>query len=203
MDLAKDRTAAQTLAVFSLCYAVFVFGGFLNAAGDLWPALLSGINELSALLKILFGSAVNLAITVGGLLVHLGIWSLVLAAMTACSFVWLAGLLSGTATSSLDRHSRPDLHLIATLWPTAWRSGLVSLGAFLVLSANAALRHAFLGLKSTASYGLSLNVITILAATSSTFVQMKLPFVNQLRAFNRTNDIVELWIQRTRISIVV
>jgi hypothetical protein len=34
-------------------------------------------------------------------------------------------------------------------------------------------------------------------------VQIKLPFVNQLRAVNRTNDIVDLWIQRIRISIVV
>lgn len=189
-----------------LCYAVFVFGGFLNATGDLWPALLSGINGVRAAQKILFGSAlINLAIIVGGLLVHLGIWSLVLATMGAGMFIRLAGRLVflETATSSLDRHSRPDLHLIATLWPTAWRSGLVSLGAFLVLSANTLICSAFLGLKSTASYGLSLNVITLLAAASSTFVQMKLPFVNQLRAINRTNDIVELWIQRTRLSIVV
>ena len=140
-----------------LCYAVFVFGGFLNATGDLWPALLSGINGVRAAQKILVGSAfINLVVIVGGLLANLGIWSLVFATMGAGLFIRLAGRLAffETATSNLDRYSRPNLHLIATLWPTAWRTGLVSLGAFLILSANTLICSAFLGLKSTASYGL-------------------------------------------------
>src|SRR5262249_57089356 len=95
-----------------------------------------------------------------------------------------------------------DFGLIGTLWPTAWRSGLVSLGGFLVVSANTLICSAFLDLKRTASYGLSLSIIAILTYASSTFIQIKLPLINQLRATNRTNDIIELWIQRTRVSIV-
>jgi O-antigen/teichoic acid export membrane protein len=187
------------------CYAVFVFGGFLNATGDLWPALLSVINGVRAAQKILVGSAfINLVTIVGGLLAHLGIWSLVIATVGAGAFIRWAGRAAffQLATAKLNRQSRPDFHLIGTLWPTAWRSGLVSLGGFLVISANTLICSAFLDLKRTASYGLSLSLIAILTYASSSFIQIKLPLINQLRATNQTSEIVELWIQRTRISIV-
>lgn len=188
------------------CYAVFVFGGFLNATGDLWPALLSGINGVRAAQKILVGSAfINFVATVGGLLAHFGIWSLVIATVGAGAFIRWAGRAAffQLATAKLDRQSPPNFQLIGTLWPTAWRSGLVSLGGFLVISANTLICSAFLDLKQTASYGLSLSLIAILAYASSTFIQIKMPLVNQLRASHQTNQIIELWIQRTRISIVV
>ena len=188
-----------------LCYAVFVFGGFLNATGDLWPALLSGINGVRAAQKILVGSTfISFVTTAGGLLAHFGIWSLVFATVGAGAFIRWAGRASffELATNRLNRHARPQLHLIAKLWPTAWRSGLVSLGAFLVLSANTLICSALLNLKVTASYGLSLSLIAMLAYASSTFIQIKLPLINQLRAVDQIHDIVELWIQRTRVSIV-
>ena len=187
------------------CYAVFVFGGFLNATGDLWPALLSGINGVRVAQKILVGSAfINLVIIVGGLLAHFGIWSLVIATVGAGAFIRWAGRASFFRLAALksSRQSPPNFDLIATLWPTAWRSGLVSLGGFLVISANTLICSAFLDLKRTASYGLSLSLIAILTSASSTFVQIKLPLINQLRALNRNTEIVELWIQRIRVSIV-
>lgn len=188
------------------CYAVFVFGGFLNATGDLWPALLAGINGVRVAQKILVGSAfINLVTILAGLLAHFGIWSLVIATVGAGAFIRWAGRAAffNLASAKLDRQSKPDFHLIGTLWPTAWRSGLVSLGGFLVISANTLICSAFLDLKQTASYGLTLSLIAILTYASSTFTQIKLPLINQLRASNQINPIVELWIQRTRIAIVV
>ncbi len=62
-----------------LCYAVFVAGGFLNATGDLWPALLSGINGVQTAQRLVFGSTlINFGITGIALISHWGIWSLVL-----------------------------------------------------------------------------------------------------------------------------
>jgi O-antigen/teichoic acid export membrane protein len=187
------------------CYAVFVVGGFLNATGDLWPALLSGINGVQSAQKILVGSAcMNFVTTVGGLLAHCGIWSLVIATVAAGAFIRFAGRAAffRLAALKIDRQSRLNFDLIGTLWPTAWRSGLVSLGGFLVISANTLICSAFLDLRRTASYGLSLSIIAILTYASSTFIQIKLPLINQLRATNRATEIIELWIQRTRVSIV-
>ncbi len=42
----------------------------------------------------------------------------------------------------------------------------------------------------------------MLTFASSTFTQIKLPIVNQLRTTGDLDQIVELWIQRTRMSVV-
>jgi O-antigen/teichoic acid export membrane protein len=188
------------------CYTVYVLGGFLNATGDLWPALLSGINGVRTAQKILLGSSlISFVVTLGGLLAHFGIWALVLGTVGAGAFMRWVGRSSfiHLVGSSFNRHARPQLQLIAKLWPTAWRSGLMSLGAFFVISANTLICSAFLNLKITASYGLTLSLLAMLTYACSMFTQIKIPLINQFRASARTNDIVELWIQRTRISIVL
>jgi O-antigen/teichoic acid export membrane protein len=189
-----------------LCYAVFVFGGFLNATGDLWPALLSGINGVRIAQKILFGaSCINLLLTAAGLLGNLGIWALVLGTIGSGLFIRWGGRISffRLLGPRFDPQTRPQFELITKLWPIAWRSGLVSLGAFLVLSANTLICSAFLNLRTTASYGLSLSLIAMLTYAGSLFTQIKLPIVNQLRAAGEVDKIVELWIQRTRVSVAL
>lgn len=189
-----------------LSYVVFVFGGFLNATGDLWPALLSGINGVRIAQKILLGSTlINFLVTAGGLFAHFGIWALVFGTVGGGCFIRWSGraFFVHLAGTQLNPRAPVQFKLIASLWPMAWRSGLVSLGAFLVLSANTLICSAFLDLKLTASYGLSLSLIGMLTYASSIFTQIKLPIVNQLRAIGQTQEIVELWIQRTRISIAI
>jgi O-antigen/teichoic acid export membrane protein len=185
-------------------YAVFVFGGFLNATGDLWPALLQGVNGVLSAQKILFGSAlVSLLIMGAGLLANWGIWALVLGTLGSGLFIRWNGRFSffRLAGGKLRGRAPPHFDLIAKMWPTAWRSGLVTVGRFLVLSANTLICSAFLDLKVTASYGLSLSLITMLTFGSSMFTQMKLPIVNHLRTVGRLDEIIELWIQRTRFSL--
>jgi O-antigen/teichoic acid export membrane protein len=187
------------------CYALFVFGGFLNATGDLWPALLSGINAVQSAQKILLGSTfINVLITVAGLLAGCGIWALVLGTIAGGFFLRRAGRFSFLlrAGSRLKARSAPKLELIGTLWPTAWRSGLVSLGAFLVLSANTLICSSFLGLSATASFGLSITLIAMLATASSAFTAIKLPLANQFRAVGNLDEITDIWIRRTRISVI-
>ncbi len=188
-----------------LSYVVFTLGGFLNATGDLWPALLCGINGVRQAQKILLGAAlINLIVTGVGLLAHLGIWALVIGTVASGFFIRWCGRLAffDMAGKGVYQRARPDFDLISRLWPTAWRSGLVSLGGFLVLSANILVCSAFLNLRLTALYGLSLGLITMLASASSTFTQIKLPLVNQLRAAGQTARIIDLWIQRTRLTII-
>ena len=190
--------------ILRLSYVVFVFGGFLNATGDLWPALLSGINGVRIAQKILLGSTlISSVITAGALFARFGIWALVFGTVGGGCFIRWSGraFFLHLAGTQLNPRTPVKFDLIASLWPMAWRSGLVSLGAFLVLSANTLICSGFLDLKLTASYGLSLSLIGMLSYASSTFTQIKLPIVNQLRTIGQTQEIVELWIQRTRISI--
>jgi O-antigen/teichoic acid export membrane protein len=188
------------------CYAVFVFAGFLNATGDLWPAFLSGINAVRPAQKILLGSGLlNLFVVTAGLLANLKIWALVLGVLCSGVFIRWSGrkLFLDLAGNQLERRLRPRWQLIKTLWPTAWRSGLVSLGGYLVLSANTLICSGFLNLRITASYGVSLTLIGLLNSVSATFTNIKAPLANQLRATGETDKIASLWIQRTRISMLI
>jgi O-antigen/teichoic acid export membrane protein len=187
-----------------LCYAVFVLGGFLNATGDLWPALLSGINGVRIAQKILLGAAsISLVVSLGGLFANFGIWALVLGTVGAGAFTRWGGrsFFIRLAGPNFDSRVHPKFDLIARLWPTAWRSGLMTLGEFFVISANTLICSAFLNLEITASYGLSLSILAMLTYSSYMFTNIKVPLINQFRASARTNDIVELWIQRTRVSM--
>ena len=85
----------------------------------------------------------------------------------------------------------------------AWRTGLVSTGTFLVLSANTLICSAYLSLQTTASYGLTVNIVGMLTYVSMIIVQIKLPLANQLRVSGDSWQIAELWIDRTRLAILV
>ena len=199
----KTQTFADA-STLRLCYAFFVVGGFLNITGDLWPALLSGINGVQSAQKILCGSAmINFLFTTIGLIAGLDIWALALGVIASGFFLRQAGRVSfiRLVGSSLTLGAPIKFELISSLWPIAWRTGLVSLGAFLVLSANTLICSYFLDLKVTASYGLSLTILTMLSAASSTFTQVKLPTANQLRPEGRLSEIADIWIQRTRMSV--
>lgn len=185
------------------CYAVFVIGAFLNATGDLWPALLAGINGVLRAQQLLLGSAlINAVAVVVGLLSHWGLWALVIGSLSSGCFLRVAGRLSFLRMLGSQYRIAPvRLQLIHQLWPMAWRSGLVSLGGYLVLSANTLICSAFLGLAVTASYGLTMNILKILASATSIFTQVKFPLVNQLRIRQQVAAIVDLWIRRTRLSV--
>ncbi len=186
------------------CYAVFVIGAFLNATGDLWPALLSGINGVRRAQQLLLGSVlINATAVIVGLSNHFGLWALVAGSLGSGLFLRIAGRFSFLQMlGSQYQKAAVRLQLIQRLWPTAWRSGLVSLGGYLVLSFNTLICSAFLSLEITGSYGLSMNILAILASAAALCTQIKMPLVNQLRVRHHIDQIVKLWIGRTRLSIV-
>ncbi len=187
-------------------YAVFSCGVILNAMGDLWPALLAGINAVRESEKLLFGSIlINYSIVAIGILSGLGLWALVLGTLCSGLFLRISGryTLLRILGARFDRTQRATLALVKTLWPMAWRTGTVTVGTFLVLSANTLICSAFLSLETTASYGLTLNLINIITYVSIIITQIKVPLVNQLRLRGENSRIIDLWIERTRLSVFV
>jgi len=68
-----------------------------------------------------------------------------------------------------------------TLWLSAWKLGVTSLGSFLILRANMFIASSFFGLKVAASYGLTVQVITILSSVSAMIFSLNLPKLNALQ----------------------
>jgi O-antigen/teichoic acid export membrane protein len=92
--------------------------------------------------------------------------------------------------------------LLKTMWPNAWRIAMVSTGAFLILQSSTLICSGFLDLKTTASYGLTMQVVTMVYSLSTIWVVVKFPLINQWRAQHRSQEISALFISRLRLSLI-
>jgi O-antigen/teichoic acid export membrane protein len=199
----KDMASANTLR---LAWLVYAFGCCLNFITGRWPALLSGIGAMreAQFVGILSLIAYYL-LAVGGLLAGLGIWALVLGflgmgfvmrSLGRRFFEELANLPQGLPSAHFHRE------IFQAIWPNAWRTGLVSLGAFLIVQSNTLVCSAFLGLKATASYGISFQLVAMLFGLCNVWISVKMPLISQLRVQGRNDEIVNLFVRRMRLTIL-
>ena len=87
-----------------------------------------------------------------------------------------------------------------TLWLSAWKLGVTSLGAFLILRANMFIASSLLGLKVAASYGLTIQIIGILSGVSSMLFTLNIPKLNSLQGSGNEREIKPLLIKSLLIS---
>jgi O-antigen/teichoic acid export membrane protein len=196
----------DTAETLRLAWLVYAAGCCLNFVIGRWPALLTGVGAVreaqqAAILSQLF----YYVIVIAGLLAGLGIWALVLG-LVGMGFVarhWgkkffkkkvhLPGGLPGM------RFHREMFHAV---WPNAWRTGMVGIGAFLSLQANTLICSAMLSLKITAAYGLGFQLVNILFGLCGVWVAVKLPLINTLRVQGRNEEIASLFARRMRLTLL-
>lgn len=186
---------------------VFSFGTAINVIGMFWPSVLVGVNGVRSAQQLFTASILaNYAVLIGGLMLRWGIWAMVAAQIVQglvqriggkICFGRIAGNDFSHATASADPQ------LLRVLWPMAWRNGTLALGTFFIQSANTLICSSKLGLDVTASYGLTLQVINLTTTVSITWVIIKIPLINQMRASGDLAPITTLFITRLRIAVLV
>lgn len=198
--MAIDNSLTLRLAWF-----MYVVSLGINMTGTLWPAALVGINGVRSSQKIfLCALLLNYGTTIVALLSNFGLWSVVLGSFAQAFTIQQAGrwrfmLLIGKNLS--ESPAQVDFNLIKVLWPQSWRTAVVSLGTFLILQSNTLVCSTFLGLDTTASYGLSLQLITALSGISAIWVTVKIPLFNQMRAAGKIESLTKILINRIRLSL--
>jgi O-antigen/teichoic acid export membrane protein len=150
------------------------FNAFLISRGDITQH-----NKVVALTRLAFVLVGALGILFGFKLLGLGIASVLsalLGRLLARHYVH-QGLFP--RPSSIHRSwGNPALQ---HLWPNALKMGLVQLGAFLIVRVNVLIASSFLGLSLVASYGITVQLILVLAGLSSMLVNLQLPQMNALQ----------------------
>lgn len=190
---------AQSIRLAFLVYAAGVSLGFANS---FWLSLLAGTNAVKEAQQITAACLlVNLALAGAGLLAGWGIWALVLGAFVAGLAERLIGRTVFQRLVSVPA-GKFDFSVIRVLWPNAWRTAAVGLGAYMILQANVLICSAFLDLRTTASYGLSLQAVTLLAGLSSIWVRVKLPTINYLRAQGMVERIPAIFRPRIVLALL-
>lgn len=183
-------------------FLVYAFGLSLGFSHNLWPSLLFGINAVRQAQQISAGCFLALfCLTAAGLLLGWKIWALVVGVIVAYSLERIIARFVFRKLAPLPE-AKFDFTVIAVLWPNAWRSAAVGLGAFMTLQANTLICSAFLDLPTTASYGLSLQAVTLLIGFSSIWVIAKMPVIYHLRAQGLLGQIADLFRQRIVLSLI-
>jgi O-antigen/teichoic acid export membrane protein len=187
-------------------WVVYAAGCSLNFVSGRWPALLTGVGAVrDAQFVSIVSLLVYYALAVAGLLAGMGLWAMVLSSVglgfVARSlgqrlFQKVVAFPGGLPMAHFDRK------IFSAIWPNAWRTGFVSIGAFMIVQSNTLVCSAFLGLKATASYGISFQVISILFGLCGTWMAVKTPLINQLRVQGRHQDIVPVFVGRMRLTIL-
>jgi O-antigen/teichoic acid export membrane protein len=189
-----------------LAWVVFAGGCWLNFVVGRWPALLTGVGavretQVASIISLLFYYVVVAA----GLFSGLGIWALV-----------AGSVVMGFVARHLGKHffkervqlpgGLPHAHfhpeLFQAIWPNAWRAGLVGVGGYLSVQSNTLICSAFLGLKTTAAYGLSFQLVNLLFGLCLVWVSVKLPLISALRQQDRRDEIADIFGRRMRLSLL-
>ena len=197
----KARPLPDAHAIF-WSWLLFLAGIFVNITSGMWHPLLSGINQVRLNQQIfVWGLIVNYLTIVVGLLLGAGLF-----APVAGFFLMGAVSRSGarwkfnhfTKAKEYSAASSWSSKLLRGLWPTAWRTGIVTLGIYATLNLGTLICSEFLGLKAAASYGLSMQLVLAAVAIGASFVAVKLPLVAQMHALGRERDIGRLVFPRMR-----
>ncbi len=185
---------ADLSPILITAWLLFAVANVYAFSAGFWQNILMGIGAVSDAARIgLIAQIIGLVLLVGGLLCGLRLWAYGLSV-----FVWVV-LGALMARRRLSKHvpgwqsARGDLNMrqiLNDLWPMAWRMGVVMLGSFLINRGNTIVCSAKLGLHETASYGLTLNLLTILFQVATIPVTMVMPQINKLRV---SQDHVKIW----------
>ena len=183
-------------------WLLFLPAVLVNITSGMWHPLLSGINHVRLNQQIFVWSLVaNYAVTLLGLLLGAGLFAPVAGYLLMGILSRMVAQRKFTQLSQAQTHAtsaRWSRELLSTLWPTAWRTGIVTLGIYATLNANTLICAAYLGVKETASYGLSLQLALAAGSIASGFFLVKIPLIAQLRARAKEDQISRMVFPRLR-----
>ncbi|MDD3406046.1 MAG: O-unit flippase-like protein [Paludibacteraceae bacterium] len=85
--------------------------------------------------------------------------------------------------------------IVKTILPNSAKLGLTSIGAFLVLQSATIIGSLFLSLEDVASYGITLQVVNVIASLSGVYYFSYVPKISQLRVENNKAAIKQIYLK--------
>lgn len=185
-----------------IAWALTLAGVVFEMYSGWWNTYLRGLNQvlastriqaLSYLLRVLL-SAVLLVGGAGLLAVPI---SALVSSFIQRSFSRRLALrfLAGKPSPTIPRSD--VVQLLRTLWPNSWRIGVHCLSNSLLVNLNVTvLCPHLLGLEATGSYGLSLQIVTVMQGMASVWIQVKWPIIGQYISRHDWESLRRLFRQR-------
>ena len=164
-------------------YVVYSLGLALMMSGFFWNDILFGTHQVRDFYRnLILAQVLNYVISGTLLLCGFG-----LTAMAAGQLVvallprWIARRQC-LRLLPIEQVTTPQSIALKELWPMCWRSGVGSLGAFLLLRCITLVSAQVLDLPSTASLGLSLQLCVTVSGISQIWLSVTYPIMVRLRS---------------------
>lgn len=91
--------------------------------------------------------------------------------------------------------ARTKKEIINAIYPNAMKIGLTTLGAFLVQKSAIVIGSLYLPLRDIASYGITMQLITLISALSGIYIATYFPKIAQLRVVQNNHAVKELYLK--------
>lgn len=95
--------------------------------------------------------------------------------------------------NSFSTSNEQTNQLIKLLWHSTWRLGVVQLGSFMILRANQLIASSALGLSVAASYGISLQILSVLSTFSSLPFTLKIPQITSMHVKKDKSSTIRIY----------
>ena len=198
----QKASPTHDLQMMLLAWFLFLLGVLINTTNGMWHPLLAGINHIRLSQQILvYGLLANYVAILIGLLLGARLLAPVLGYLLMgiiSQFVSRTRFRNASRAKDYEATAAWSAKLLRTLWPTAWRTGVVTLGIYATVSFGTLICSLYLGLKATASYGLSLQLALAALGIATAFVLVKIPLIAQLHAKGEVYLIGEMVFPRMR-----
>ncbi len=195
----QDALIAWILLIAINCYNLYTF---------YYEALLTGKGYVTRAQQInMLGQAVYLALAIGLIYAGFGLTAIVASQLISTVIrriltyrVFFTPELKANIESVEPQEPKEILSAIS---PNAIKIGLTQLGGFMVNKSAILIGSAFLTLEQVACYGITIQVMDILARCATVFYQSYLPKLAQCRAENDLNGLKRYYILCTGSLLAV
>ncbi len=195
----QDALIAWILLIAINCYNLYTF---------YYEALLTGKGYVTRAQQInMLGQAVYLALAIGLIYAGFGLTAIVASQLISTVIrriltyrVFFTPELKANIESVEPQEPKAILSAIS---PNAVKIGLTQLGGFMVNKSAILIGSAFLTLEQVACYGITIQVMDILARCATVFYQSYLPKLAQCRAENDLNGLKRYYILCTGSLLAV
>jgi len=195
----QDAMIAWMLLIAINCYNLYTF---------YYDALLTGKGYVARTQQInMLGQSLYIGLAIGLIYAGLGLTAIV-AAQLVSTIVRRILTYSVFFTPQLkerlkDVQPQQPKQILSAITPNAVKVGMTQLGGFLVNKSAILIGSAFLTLEEVASYGITLQVMDILARCATVFYQSYLPKLAQCRTENNIAGLKRYYGQCTGSLIAV
>ncbi|HLH57254.1 MAG TPA: hypothetical protein VKY92_26980 [Verrucomicrobiae bacterium] len=175
----------SSVAITRFAWLATLVAALFDIYSNWWVVFLRGTNDVLTAARIdVLAMTVRLVISAVLLVCGAGLLSVPIGGLLG-SFIQRS-LARRRCLKLLSGHPQPHKterkRILSILWPNAWRAGMIFVGGYLTVNANTAICLHSLGLSANAQYGLSVQLLNVIAGIAGAWTAVKWPIIAQYQA---------------------